>query len=81
MKVTRMNVCTLVLAVALATLITPAYNDLVAQIQETVPSVFRWFAIVFLYVVQGASALYGARFLSRWIFAHATGERSTSHRV
>jgi hypothetical protein len=51
----------------------------VAQIPGTVPSVFRWFVIVFLYAVQGASALYGARLLSRWIFAHAPGEKTASH--
>ena len=79
MKRTRINVCTLVLAVALAALITPAYKGLVAQIPGAVPSVFRWFVIVFLYAVQGASALYGARLLSRWIFAHAMGEKSVSH--
>ncbi|UEP39766.1 hypothetical protein LL998_34060 (plasmid) [Burkholderia ambifaria] len=90
MKLTRINVCTLFLAVALVALATPAYNDLVAQIQGTVLSVFSWFPepvlsgyrsffIVFLYAVLGAGALCAARLLSRWIFAHATGESSSSH--
>jgi prepilin signal peptidase PulO-like enzyme (type II secretory pathway) len=79
MRLTRINVCTLVLAVVLAALITPVYTDLVAQIPATVSSMFRWLVIGFLYAVQGASALYGARFLARWIFAHATREKSASH--
>ena len=90
MKLTRINVCTLVLAVALAALMTPAYNDLATQIDGTVLSVlswlpepvlsmYRWFASVFLYAVLGAGALYAARLLSRRIFAHATSESSSSH--
>ncbi|WP_175775300.1 hypothetical protein [Burkholderia ambifaria] len=90
MKLTRINVCTLVLAVALVALATPAYNDLVAQIHGTVLSVlswlpepvlsmYRWFVSVFLYAVLGAGALYAAQLLSRWIFAHATSESSSSH--
>lgn len=81
MKLTRINVCTIVLAVILAALIAPVYKDLVAQIPATASGMSRWLPIGFFYAVQGASALCGARFLSRWIFAPATGKKSATHRA
>ncbi|WP_213781778.1 hypothetical protein [Caballeronia sp. dw_276] len=80
MKLTRINVCALVLAVVLIALTTPVYMDLVAQIPAPVPGMSRWLFIGILYALEGASALYGARLISHWIFAHATmGKQSASH--
>ncbi|GAB7536951.1 hypothetical protein [Burkholderia sp. 3C] len=79
MKLTRINVCTLVLAVVLAVFTTPVYKDLVAQIPGAVLSMSRWLLTAFVFAAAGASALYGARRLARWIFAHTKVEDIRRH--
>ncbi|WP_459622901.1 hypothetical protein [Burkholderia sp. 3C] len=80
MKLTRINVCTLVLAVVLAVFIAPVYKDLVALIPGTVSGICRWLFIAFVSAAAGTSAVYGARPISRWIFAHAATGRQISSR-
>lgn len=79
MKLTRIDVCTVVLAVGLAVLVTPFYTGLAAQIPPTTLSMSKWLYIAFLYALQGASALYGARLVSRWIFAPAKDGKSAAN--
>ncbi|WP_241299355.1 hypothetical protein [Burkholderia stabilis] len=76
MKLTRINVCTVFLAVVLAALVTPVYKGLAAQIPPSTSSMFKSLYVAFLYALQGVSAMYAARYISRWIFAHAPEART-----
>jgi hypothetical protein len=78
MKITRIDVATAVIGVVLAACLYPVYKDAVHHQVEATSGVVRWAGVALMYGIDGAVSLYCARFVAKWIFAHARDSKPTA---
>ncbi len=78
MKITRIDVATAIIGVVLATCFYPVYKDAVDHQIAATSGVVRWAGVALMYAIDGAVSLYCARFVAKWIFAHAGDSKPTA---
>lgn len=68
MKITRIDVVTVVNVIVIATCTYPVYKDVAHHQVVATSVVVRWAGVALIYSIDGAASLYCARRVAIWIF-------------